>query len=186
MIKHSLKCPFIIGRFEQHNELKDKILTAINNQKEFDHLYEEHDAVDITRCDWHTSRFDPTREWVQILMDPLANHLQKVTEKLGYVEFKIQELWFQQYAQTSTHGWHVHGSNWTNVYYLELPEDCPRTQYYIPFDQTTLEEFGVREGDILTFPSFVVHRAPINNSSNRKTIISWNMDTELKPGLYNE
>jgi hypothetical protein len=41
-------------------------------------------------------------------------------------------------------------------------------------------EFDVTEGDILIFPSFVVHKAPKNNDVRIKTIISWNMDTELR------
>lgn len=53
-------------------------------------------------------------------------------------------------------------------------------------NQTEIAEFDIKEGDILTFPSFVIHRAPINTNTHRKTIISWNMDTELTPGIYKE
>lgn len=184
LIKTKLESPFIIGRFEKHDELKELILTAINNQKEFDHLIETHDDVDITRCDWNTSRFNYDREWLKILRPHLFEHLNAVTKELGYALFKIREIWFQQYAQGSLHGWHVHASNWTNVYYLDLPENTPRTQYIDPFTQKEIYEFDVKEGDILTFPSFVIHRAPVNTCETRKTIISWNMDTELQPGIY--
>jgi hypothetical protein len=184
--KIKLDCPYIIGQYPKHLELKDQILNAINDQKEFDHLREEHDAVDITRCDWSTSRYDYNRPWLQLFRPGLFDYLTDATKLLGYAEFKIKEIWFQQYEQSSVHGWHVHASNWTNVYFLELPKDCPKTQFINPYDQTTISEFDVKEGDMLTFPSFVVHRAPINTSNSRKTIISWNMDTELKPGLYQQ
>lgn len=183
--KIELSTPYIIGRFEKHAELKDAVLAAINEQKEFDHFYEEHDDVDITRCDW-SSRYNPDRKWANVLLPDLFEHLKKVTVELGYSVYKIQELWFQQYETSSVHGWHVHGSNWTSVYYLELPNGCPQTQYINPFTQTDICTFDVKEGDILTFPSFVIHRAPINTSIDRKTIISWNMDTELTPGIYKE
>jgi hypothetical protein len=185
--KFKIDSPYVIGEFKYHAELKDQVLSAINEQKDFERLIESEDAVDITRCDWSTSRWDYDRKWLQILRPRLFEHLQDVTENtLKYAQFKIREIWFQQYAHKSHHGWHVHGSNWTNVYFLELPQDCPKTQFINPYNQTDIHEFDVKEGDILTFPSYVVHRAPINHSNQRKTIISWNMDTELVPGLYTE
>ena len=183
MNKFKLDCPFIITPLKQHLEIKDKLLDAINRQ-ESDHLAEEQDDMDISRCDWRLGRWDYEREWFKILRDPLVATLDEVTKELGYAYFKIMEIWFQQYQQASHHGWHVHGHNWTNVYFLELPKDSPRTQYINPFNQNDIHTFDVQEGDILTFPSFVIHRAPANQSSDRKTIVSWNMDTELQPGLY--
>ncbi len=136
LTKNELLVPFVIGRFEKHQELKEAVLSAINEQKEFNHLIETNDSVDITRCDWYTSRFDINREWVKLLINDLTTHMTQVTNTLGYGHFKIQELWFQQYETNSVHGWHVHGSNWTNVYFLELPEGCPKTQYINPYTQT--------------------------------------------------
>ncbi len=184
--KFKLDAPYAIGPFKYHNELKEAVLSGIVNQKEAEHLTETEDAVNITRCDWNTSRYDYNREWLKILRPKLFEHLQEQTRLLGYPQFKIREIWFQQYEQNSLHGWHVHGSNWTNVYFLELPDGCPKTQFINPFNQSEIAEFDIKEGDILTFPSFVIHRAPINTNTHRKTIISWNMDTELTPGIYKE
>ena len=184
--KYKLDAPYVIGNFAQHSDLKDQILTAINEQPEWERLVETNDAVDISRCDWSTSRYDYSRPWLELLRPSLFKHLEQVTAELKYAEFKIREIWFQQYQHNSVHGWHVHGSNWTNVYFLELPDDCPKTQFINPYNQVDVHEFDIKEGDILTFPSFVIHRAPINQSTKRKTIISWNMDTELQPGLYPE
>ncbi len=184
--KFKLDAPYAIGPFKYHSELKAQILDAISNQKDAEPLQEVGDAVNISRCDWKYSRFDYGKEWLQILRPRLFDHLQEETEILGYKQFKIKEIWFQQYEQNSLHGWHVHGSNWTNVYFLELPDGCPKTQFINPYNQTEIAEFDVKEGDILTFPSFVIHRAPINTNTQRKTIISWNMDLELSPGLYEE
>ena len=186
LIKSKIDCPYVIGKFEKHEELKDLVLAAINEQKEFEHLIETEDSVDITRCDWTTSRWDYNRKWFQLLQPYWHDHMTSVSKELGYEFFKLKEIWFQQYEQSSHHGWHVHGSNWTNVYYLELPTDSPKTEYISPYTQTDIHTFDIKEGDILTFPSLVIHRAPINLSKGRKTIISWNMDTELVPKLYKE
>ena len=184
MKKFKLDTPYVIGHLDEHDQIKEQVLKEINEQKQFTKLSDDLDGVNISKSDWETSRWDHSRLWANTLMPHLAKHLSESTKLLGYVQFKIQELWFQQYEQQSSHGWHVHGSNWTNVYFLEFPEDCPKTQFINPFNQTDICEFDVKEGDVLTFPSYVIHRAPVNNSTNRKTIISWNMDTELKPGLY--
>ena len=96
--------------------------------------------------------------------------------KLGYVEYAIDELWFQQYVQGGYHGWHAHGSSFTAVYYLELNADAPRTELVEPYMQGKKIVADVQEGDLLLFPSFVIHRAPKIVSDTRKTIISFNIN----------
>lgn len=182
--KFNLDCAYYVSRFREHLELKNKILNAINETVQVDHLIEQHDDVDISKCDWNF-RYQP-REWVKIFIPFLEAHLKERAVFMGYSYAKIREIWFQQYNTNSRHGWHVHGSNWTNVYFLDLPDSSPKTQFITPFDQTSINEFEVNEGDILTFPSFVIHKGPPNMSNNVKTIISWNMDTELTPGIYDK
>lgn len=181
---HKLDSVYVINPLKEHKEIKQKILDLINEQERFEHLYDPVDGVNITKCDWGTSRWDTGRPWAQELMKYLGPHLNQTISDMGYVKCIVHELWFQQYAKSSQHGWHVHGQNWTNVYYLDMPNGTPKTQFINPFDQTTICEFDVKEGDVLTFPSYVIHRAPRNDSDDVKTIISWNMDTEIKPGLY--
>lgn len=184
MPKLKMTTPYMVGQLAGHDKIKDQILKEIDQQVSFSTLSDKEDGVNITKSDWQTNRFDHTRAWANTLMPYLSEHLSKSIVELGYAEYKIHELWFQQYEKNSSHGWHVHASNWTNVYFLEFPDDCPNTQFLNPYTQKDIVEFDVKEGDIITFPSYVVHRAPVNNSTNRKTIISWNMDTEIKPGLY--
>ena len=186
LVKNKISAPYVIGRFEQHTELKDRVLSAINEQEGVDRLSESGDELDISRCDWRLGRWDYNRKWFQLLQPHWHNHMLNVSKELGYEYYRLKEIWFQQYEKMSHHGWHVHGSNWTNVYYLELPKDSPKTEFIDPYSQTGVYTFDVKEGDILTFPSYVIHRAPVNLGNDRKTIISWNMDTELKPGHYSE
>jgi hypothetical protein len=179
MQKTKLECSYVIGKFEKHDELKSQLLNLINTQFNVNRLVDDDDNTDISRCDWRFNQ-DQNRKWTQVLLKDLSFYLSDLINELGYKSFTIRELWFQQYDHNSQHSWHVHGCNWTNVYFLDLPEGTPKTQLISPFDQTTPMEFDVKEGDILTFPSFVIHRAPTNISNTRKTIISWNMDTDIK------
>ena len=144
---------------------------------------EDISEVNITKADWYNSR-DTNREWFKYLVEPLVEQLKEMYLELGYDGFSINEMWFQQYLENSEHGWHSHSSNFTNVYYLELPEGTPKTQIVSPYDQKTIIEVDVEEGDLLIFPSFTLHKAPINKSQNRKTIISYNIDATYSDNIY--
>jgi uncharacterized RmlC-like cupin family protein len=98
----------------------------------------------------------------------------------------MQELWFQQYYKNSQHGWHTHSSNFTSVYYLELENDAPKTKIVNAFNQKEIIELNVVEGDIVIFPSFVIHQGPKNISNNRKTIISYNTNATYSDKIYGQ
>ena len=82
------------------------------------------------------------------------------------------ELWFQQYLEGDTHGWHIHGDHFTGVYYLEFPEGCSQTEIVSPYN-LTIKKIDVVEGDFIVFPSHYIHRG-LPNTKKRKTIISYN------------
>ena len=168
--------PVRINKFKEHNDLKDKLLAAIAEQPEHGHMTAPNS--DIVKCDWDTSRYDPNRQWLQILNNPLYTHLDKWNNDMGYSSYGITEIWFQQYAHLGKHAWHTHSSNFTNVYYVNLPNGGGQTEWINPMTKQ-VHIFDVTEGDIITFPSWVVHRAPQNDSTEVKTIISWNLDVEL-------
>jgi hypothetical protein len=129
----------------------------------------------ISKLDWRHAK-DFNRLWVTIIKPSIDKHLSHTALFLGYQSHEIKELWFQQYLSNGTHGWHIHGSNFTAVYYLELNEKSPVTELICPFSLNKKIVPSVKEGDILIFPSYVIHRAPKINNSIRKTIISFNVD----------
>ena len=56
-----------------------------------------------------------------------------------------------------------------------MPPDTPKTEYIDPFTNDVCE-LDVQEGDVVAFPSFLVHRAPPNKIDTSKTIISFNFN----------
>jgi hypothetical protein len=184
--KHHLDGFFLIFPFSKHNEIKDSILTDIGTQKsECLQVTEEYCTDSITKLDWSIAdNFE--REWVLNFKPHLDKLLNDVVNACGYVECQINELWFQQYFTNDKHGWHTHGSNFTGVYYLELPDTAPQTQLINPFTQTDIIIPDVKEGDILIFPSYVIHRAPKITDNFRKTIISFNCNFDkVQPDVLN-
>jgi len=195
------KFPILKEKFEQHKELKEDILKAINKQNE--KSLEKTDTYhcitcdnrvtaevgfnctnknclcecytyNISRVDWNNSK-DTERPWVKIFGSPFLNHLDRELLKLSLQTPQMVNLWFQQYINNSSHGWHIHGHNFTGVYYLELNECSPKTQLIEPISLKMLE-IDAKEGDIVLFPSMFIHRSPLMKSNKRKTIISFNFD----------
>lgn len=182
MKKYQLDSFYILDKFKYHRDLKDKILNLIDNS-EYETPFQPQAEVNISKADWHVSK-NFQRPWVKEIYQYLSEQMLEIYSALGYDGLTLHEIWFQQYEQNSQHGWHTHSANFTNVYYLELPESAPKTQLVNPFNQTEIIEIPVQEGDILMFPSFVVHRAPINKNINRKTIISYNTNAVYSDNIY--
>lgn len=106
-----------------------------------------------------------------MLMDQLLYpYIEELGEIYGLRHKKTSLYWFQQYIQGSDFGWHQHDGHWACVYYIELPEMSEATEFL------NYGQFDVSEGDIIFFPTFLVHRSPTIKSNLRKTIIATNLD----------
>lgn len=92
------------------------------------------------------------------------------------------DMWYQKYYKNVEHKVHTHGhSGWSAVIYVEFdPEVHEPTMFYSPFMNPwngNLETFQppVNEGDMVLFPTTVMHEAPVNRSDKRRTIVSFNI-----------
>lgn len=177
IVRHRLDSVYTIADFKDHAEIKDNLLSLID-ESPAGTMVNDVDQLNVTKVDWDNS-FDMSRPWVDYLVPRLNPHIASVFKEMGFNKFKINEIWFQQYLGRASHGWHTHGSHFTNVYYLELDEDAPKTVLINPF---TREEFipDVVEGQTIVFPSYVVHKSPDQYFDVRKTIISWNSDVDIE------
>ena len=92
------------------------------------------------------------------------------------------EMWYQKYYNHVEHRTHCHGfTGWSSIIYVECdPEVHESTRFFSPFRQPwdcDVEVFQpkVKEGDMILFPSSVLHEAPLNRTDTRRTIISYNI-----------
>lgn len=179
--KHKLNCYYVLGSLPEHKEIKDKILFEIENKKQDSLFQMDQNFTDsISKLDWSNER-DFERPWVKVALPYISKYLEHVKETLNYEELMLHDIWFQQYINKDTHGWHTHAHNFTVVYYLELDKESPKTELIDPFSGDKIIP-NIKEGDILIFPSFVVHKAPMINNNIRKTIVSCNISF-LNPSL---
>ena len=68
----------------------------------------------------------------------------------------------------------MHADNYTGVYYLNF-DGTDKTQLINPNDKAVID-IEAKEGDLIIFPSSVVHRCP--KVSVDKTIISFNVEIQ--------
>ena len=179
VIKKNLNSFYLIYKFPYHNELKASLLNLFDEQfTESLEITDSYYSDNISKLDWSRNR-DFSRPWVKLFQNYFFESLTEISRECGFQRIKVSELWFQQYEKDGTHGWHIHGGNFTGVYYLELPNEVPKTQIIEPYMQNKIIVPDVQEGDFLLFPSYTIHRAPLVSSNLRKTIISWNCDFKM-------
>lgn len=169
------KCPLIISKFNKHFELKEQLLRLLDkeNSHSINPTITENDS--ITATDWNFNN-DDQRNYLKFIKPYIIDTMMESFKILKPTGLVFGNFWFQQYYENDLHGWHVHKNcHWTNVYYVELPFNNLKTEILKPGSTETID-FDAEEGDIISFPSFLYHRSPINTNKQRKTIISFNLN----------
>ena len=151
-----------------HESINDKLLSFF---KDYDiRNYKFGNTINITKTDWDTSK-DMNKPYVSYFIDKITPYLNNVSEKLMTKKCKINDIWFQQYNENDNHGWHNPSNcNWSNVYFVELPDNSVATK----FKDKDIDIDDIKTGDMITFPGYLLHESPKNLSGKRKTIISFN------------
>ena len=167
------------SKFKNHFQIKDKILSIIdesddNNLNSIDSYYSD----SISKLDWNKSH-DIERPWVKIFLSEFTEEIQEIIFSMCYNSIRLQQVWYQQYLEGDTHGWHIHGLHYTGVYYLEFPEGCSQTEIVSPFNLNK-KQIDAKEGDFIVFPAHFIHRG-LPNKTIRKTIVSFNFDVISAP-----
>ena len=110
------------SKIKEHLEIRDSILSEIDKTSDSDLEQKDSFYTDsISKLDWDISdKLD--RPWVKIFLPVFIKNLKEVIDNLGYAKVVIQNIWYQQYLEGDTHGWHIHDDHFTGVYYLEFPE----------------------------------------------------------------
>lgn len=146
--------------------IKNKLLKYMEDMPL--NTYEE-----VSKTDWGLSS-DYKRPYVKYFINILKPYMQKIVKKLNTKNWLMHNMWFQQYNKNSHHTWHTHPSvQFSSVYYLELPDTNVSTEFK-DIVNNNIFKVDVKEGDLLVFPSSLLHRSPKNKSNKRKSVISFN------------
>jgi len=160
---------FVLSDVPNHQELKQQILDAIKKMGTHSSITE---AVSICNTDWELSSNTP-RPYFFIVQPVFEEQLKKICALYQIkTTATLLSFWFQQYALGDFHGWHMHhNSMYSSVYYVELPEGSSKTTFKFLNQEF---EIDVKEGQILSAPSILIHCSKPNKSKQIKTIIAFN------------
>jgi len=169
MKKIKIESVCLHDNFEGHGEIKEKLIDLV---LQADAKKLEDEDNNIKRTDWGTSS-NQNREWVNYFTPHLRKNFDRMLDKIGFgIDYIIKSLWFQHYIKSNKHDWHTHSSNFTGVYYLKF-DGKDKTQLLNTYDNELIN-IDSKEGDLIIFPSSIVHRCPI--VKNEKIIISFNFE----------
>lgn len=123
---------------------------------------------------------------------PIGDVLDAVTESLDEFQVEseqpgaciISELWLNCYESANWQEKHTHlPGQWSAVYYAVMdPNEHHGTNFHDPNENlkaysgqldNTITPW-VNEGDLIIFPSWMTHSAPLNKSSKLRATISFN------------
>lgn len=187
MIKNeinSVVCPIIVSSIRDYSTIKHNILDLINSS--LDYYSEENSTVELNliKSDWHKNS-DPDRHWTKGFFPLIQDNILETLQTIGYNSYDIIQAWFQQYDEKGSHGWHIHAGNFSGVVYVDLPDGAPLTTFCDPVTKKTFSPQAT-EGDIVIFPSFILHKSLPNRSEYLKTIISFNLNVGYPDEFYGD
>ncbi len=170
---HPLNTFYIIQDIVEHSKFKSQLLEYIHEMP--NHSIKD-DYGTISKTDWN---LDHQRKYLDLFKSMINPYIDNIRDELKFKTWNVGTVWYQVYNKGDTHKWHVHvGTNYTNVYYLDLPDESIKTQIY---DDTTksIVELEVHEGQLITFPANIKHRSPVNDTDQQKVIISFNSNFNM-------
>ena len=145
------------SKIKEHSKIRDSILSEIEKTSDGDLTQNDSFYTDsISKLDWYKNS-DFNRPWVKIFLPEFCKDVEEIIFSMCYNRINLMELWFQQYLEGDTHGWHIHGDHFTGVYYLEFPEGCSQTEIVSPYN-FKVKKIDVVEGDFIVFPAHCIHR----------------------------
>ena len=168
--------PIVYYPIENWSENKKKILDALPPE---DDSQLEPNGTGLYTDFFVNGKVQQMPSYFNTVLDIIKPYLQSFMDG-NPVDFV--EMWYQKYYNMVEHKAHTHGfTGWSSIIYVEFdPEIHESTKFFSPFRQPwdcDMETFQpkVKEGDMILFPSSVLHEAPLTRTDTRRTIISYNI-----------
>ena len=164
-----IKSYYMVTDIKEHEEIKEKLLYLIEIMPK-----SNTPVQGWPETDWFVPA-EHKREYLDYFYEIIRPYMDEMTKELKCMRWEIINGWFQAYNEKDNHPWHVHPfTNYTNVYYLNLPNNSIKTQIYDVVTNEIIDNIEVSEGQVLTLPAHIIHRSPENNGKEKKIIIAFN------------
>lgn len=171
-----------ISKFDGHNHQSSPALPPEWQYQDILNDYNDIGAYEQTP--WKALLQDfPHIEYKKIFLDAAESkfrehanlHIQTEITGLNY-RHNIMHMWYHQMHKSDYITWDNHQyCQWSGVYFIEVPDKKYITEFLDPHTQEVIQP-DATAGDMIIFPSWLLHRAPKMQTDQRKSIIAWNMD----------
>lgn len=166
--------PLIVDNFPNHSTVKSVFLQYLEDS-DYSGISETEQS--ISKSDWLER--SQNNNYSDFIVPLAIKAVSPYFDRMNYSSFANGPIWFQQYVTNNYHGWHRHANtDWGFVYYLELPEDGPVTEFRNPLNRNEIYTPNAVEGQFVLFPTILEHRSSVNKSLGRKTVIVLNFKAE--------
>jgi len=173
-----------VSDVEDHEEFKNYFLNFLNNNQISGFISPHSYGQSIFNTDYHLKNGNYNSSYIEQVKSIILKHTDTLNQFLMYRDpFNLfnpedsrtyNQIWYQQYKKGDYHTWHRHQySTFSNVYYVSLPKNSASTSFRYCGKEF---EIDVKEGQIITFPSYLEHCSKPNPSDHIKTVISFNLD----------
>lgn len=168
----TLVTEYVHGKIEKHNEIKQELISQILSSNSHS-IYDETERVSHTDLNYR----DQARPWLPLFFDNVRPYMDDFVRLFMHENWAIHHTWYFRYLKGEYSQWHVHPDcSWTNVYFLQLPDKKSRTTLLNASSGEEVIIADVEEGDIISFPSTVIHCSKPNMFDEDKIVIAFNSD----------
>jgi len=121
-------------------------------------------------------------QYEPVFLSMISPYLKQFLKRADYKFTEVSRVWTQRYSKGDYHAPHDHGpEGFACVFYAQLdPEVHLSTEFIQPWiphtgNRDMESPDNVVEGDLVIFPSNLMHMAPPHSSDKYRTIISFNL-----------
>lgn len=125
--------------------------------------------------------FNNTDDYINKFTNLFAEEFTKFAKKCNYKTLRFKDIWTVVYDENDYQTPHTHGPiGWSGILYYEYDAKQPSTVFIQPWHNiktglTSMRSLDTQEGDMIFFPSFVMHFCPANHLKKKRKIISWDL-----------
>lgn len=147
-------------KIKEHEFIKDWFL------EEYQNYLDQIPKSGTIKTDYHVKTLRPYATKWNLFISP---YIKEFTAKFGVTDNYDYHFWTSQYDYEDNHQWHMHPYvHFACVYYLELPYNENSTEFWG-------KQYPAKEGEMVFFPGWWIHRSAPQMYKERKTVIAGNL-----------
>ncbi len=158
------------SKIKNYRKLNKIILDKIDSAPSKSYYNNDSETL-VSNTDWEIE--NDKSEFFKEFLGASVNHLKEICIHHNLDKCNIGRIWYQQYYEGSSHGWHNHPNcHFANVYFVECPKGS----------STKFKDFDLdcSVGEIISFPSYLIHNSPLLQKNKRKTVIAFNTNISIQ------